>query len=278
VVSPGVFDATGIRLLVGRPFDARDARDGVKTAILSEGLARALWPAGQAVGETMVLHSTTPVELVEVLEVVGVVNDTEPLLVEGRPTPTVYVPLAQQSNAQAWQLVVRGDGDRATMMRDVKAAVVGADALAEVTSVRTMEQTIADALYPRRLAAAILSAAGLIGLLLACIGLYGVVSYSIAQRMREIGIRTTLGAERGDIIALVLREAGRVSGVGIVAGLALAVPALRWSAGIVRGVPAIDVASLVVVPTVLALVVIAACVGPALRAARVDPAQVLRAG
>jgi putative ABC transport system permease protein len=281
VVSDGYFDAMGMRLLAGRRFDDRDGpyeQFGPRVAVVSEALARRLWPAGNAVGGSLAFLSDSPGQRPEWLEVVGVVNEVDPILDDVGERPQVYVPLKQEWRGSARHLVVRGAGDQAALIGDLKAAVVGADAFAEVSQVRTMEQVVGEILYPRRLAAAILTAAGGIGLLLACIGLYGVVSYSVAQRLREIGIRTTLGAERGDIVALVLREGAKVAGIGIAAGLGLAWVALRWSAGIVPDVPVMDVVSFTVVPAVLAGVVIAASVVPARRAARVDPAQVLRTG
>jgi ABC-type antimicrobial peptide transport system permease subunit len=193
------------------------------------------------------------------------------------PLPVVYVSLMQQWQGTARNLIVRGYGGDATALADpVKRAVVGADAFAEAYGARTMEQIVAEILYPRRLAAGILGTAGVIGLTLASIGLYGVVSFSVARRRREIGIRATLGASRRDILALILREGAVVAGIGCAAGLALGVLALRLTAGLIPDLPTVDVLAFVAVPAALTLVVLAACYVPARRAARVDPAEVLR--
>jgi len=122
----------------------------------------------------------------------------------------------------------------------------------------------------------LLAVAGLIGLLLACIGLYGVMSYSLAQRMREIGIRATLGAGRSDILGLVLKEGLVVTATGVAAGFVLSFVALRLTAGLVPDLPLVDIASFIGVPAVLAAIILVACAIPARRAASIDPARVLR--
>jgi len=279
-VSDGYFDAVGIRLRAGRMFDDRDGpyeQFGPRVAIISEALARKAWPAGNAVGQQFTVLSANPGQKVEWLEVVGVVNDVDPVLNERGHRPLVYVPVKQQWRGAASHLLIRGVGDRDAFIRAAKAAVIGADTFAEVTQVRTLDQVVAEILYPRRLAAAMLVAGGVIGLVLSCIGLYGVVSYSVAQRLREIGIRATLGADRRDIVLLVLREGARVAGIGTVAGFLVAVLVLRLTAGLLPQLPAADTVSFVTVPVVLAAMVVVACLVPALRAARVDPAAVLRA-
>lgn len=279
-VSDGYFDALGIRLRAGRLFDDRDGpyeRFGPRVAIVSDSLARAIWPGRNAVGGVFTMLSDTPGQKIEWLEVVGVVADVEPVLSDRARQPQVYVPLKQQWRGAASHLLVRGAGDRDALIREVKAAVLSTETFAEVSQVRTLEQVAAEILYPRRLAAAMLVAGGVIGLLLSCIGLYGVVSYSVAQRLREIGIRTTLGAERGDIVALVLKEAARVAGIGTAIGFMAALLTLRLTAGLLPELPTTDIVSFVAVPVLLGAMVVCACLVPALRASRVDPAVVLRA-
>ncbi len=279
-VSDGYFDAVGMRLRAGRMFDDRDGpyeQFGPRVAIISEALARKAWPAGNAVGQQFTLQSDSAGQKVEWLEVVGVVNDVDPVLTERGHRPLVYVPVKQQWRGATGSLLIRGVGDRDALIRDAKAAVIGADTFAEVSQVRTLDQVVAEILYPRRLAAAMLVAGGVIGLVLSCIGLYGVVSYSVAQRLREIGIRSTLGANRRDILLLVMREGARVAGIGTAVGFLVAVFVLRVTAGMLPQLPTADAVSFVTVPLILAAMVVLACLLPALRAARVDPAVVLRA-
>jgi putative ABC transport system permease protein len=280
VVSDGYFDVMGMRLVAGRTFDDRDGpyeAFGTRVVVIDETTARTVWPAGDAIGQVLGVFPAVDFEgKAEWLQVIGIVNDVQPILTNTARRPHIYVSLAQQWRGSASTLIVRGAGDQRTLIRDVKAAVVGADAFAEVSSVRTMDQMVGEILYPRRIAAAILAAAGLIGLLLACIGLYGVMSYSLAQRQREIGIRTSLGADRGDIVRLVLREAAAIVASATAAGFVIAIVALRATANLLPGTPAADAVSFVAVPVVLAAIIGAAAFVPARRACRVDPAQVLR--
>jgi putative ABC transport system permease protein len=279
IVSDGYFETLGMRLLAGRTFDGRDGvyeQFGPRVAVISEALARRLWPAGHAVGQTFAFLSDDANQKIDWLHVIGVVNEVDPVLNDIGDRPRAYLSLTQQWRGTARNLVVRSDGDLSVVLPALKAAVVGADAFAEVSQVRTLRQIVGEILFPRRIAVAILTTGGLIGLLLACIGLYGVVSYSVAQRVREIGIRAALGADRSDIIALVLGEGGRVAVVGILAGLGLALLSLRLTAGTVVDVPMFDPVSFIAMPMALAAVVVTACLLPARRAARVDPAQVLR--
>ena len=281
VVSDGYFDAMGMRLVAGRTFDDRDGpyeAFGTRVTVIDETTARTVWPAGDAIGQVLgVLPAAgSSGQKTEWLQVIGIVNDVQPILSDTAQRPSIYVSLAQQWRGAASTLVVRGPGDQATLIRGVKAAVVGADAFAEVSRVRTMEQFVAEILFPRRIAASILTAAGLLGLLLASIGLYGVMSYSMAQRMREIGIRATLGADRRDIIGLVLREGAVIVASATAAGVVVALVALRATANLLPDLPAGDAMSFVAVPMALAAIIGAACFIPARRAARVDPASVLR--
>jgi ABC-type antimicrobial peptide transport system permease subunit len=145
-----------------------------------------------------------------------------------------------------------------------------------VYRVRTIGQIVDDMLYPRRAAASILTVSGLVGLLLAAVGLYGIVSHAVAQRLREIAIRMTVGADSRDVFTLVLREGALVTLVGAALGLPLALMALRVTANLVGEVPRFDWLVLIAVPALVALVVLAACYLPARRAANADPAGILR--
>jgi ABC-type antimicrobial peptide transport system permease subunit len=174
------------------------------------------------------------------------------------------------------QAVVWTRGGLSSRTRDVKAALTRADSIAEVARVQTIEQAVGNLLYPRRAAAAILAISGMVGLLLAAIGLYGVIAYSVAQRMREIGIRSTLGADRRDIMRLVLKEGALVAAIGAIPGFGASLLALRWTSSLVGALPTTDLITFTAVPVVMGAVVLLACYLPARRAARVDPMVVLR--
>jgi predicted permease len=268
-VSAGYFETVGIRLLQGRIFGDAEPDGNPAPVVISQALARQLWPHGRAVGQKIAI----PGPRVTWNEVVGVVNDVDPILATTAALPAIYYPYGR---SEGGRLIVRGTGNQAALIRDVRAAVLAADPSAEIYSVRTLGEIAGDMLYPRRAAAVILATAGLIGLGLACIGLYGVVSYSAAQRVRELGIRATLGAQRRDLIVLLLRHGLQVTAVGLVLGLALGQSALRATAKMYPGLPLIDVLSLTMVPIAIAAVVLLACYLPARRAATVSPAQVLR--
>jgi ABC-type antimicrobial peptide transport system permease subunit len=172
------------------------------------------------------------------------------------------------------QIVARQSGDATALIKDVKAAISVDDSFA---SVRRMDEIVGEILYPRRTAAGILVISGVIGVVLAAIGLYGVIAYSVAQRMREIGIRSTLGADQRNILGLVLREGAVVAAVGAIPGFGLSLLALRWTSTLVGVLPTVDLLTFTTMPVVMAAVVLAACYFPARRAARVDPIAVLRA-
>ncbi len=275
-VSPGYFRATGMSLLAGRDFDDRDTRLTPHAAVISESLARALWPTGGAIGRRFAFYDPKkPNQRIDWLHMAGIVNDVDPILRDAHDAAVVYLSLGQEYRPSWYYAVLRGTTP-ATGVPRLKQAVLGADPYAQAYSARTMRQVVAEILYPRRLAAGLLAASGLVGLLLASIGLYGVVSYSVAQRLREIGIRATLGAQRRDLMLLVIREGGTVALFGSLAGFALAFTALRLTANLVGPLPRTDLVAFTVAPIALGAVILAACYVPARRAAGVDPMDVLR--
>ena len=274
-VSPGAFDALGMRILDGRDFDDRDTRRVRGVAIVSLAVGRRLWPNRPAVGQRIARLSPQQSNAkLEWYEVIGVVNDTQAVLSKPTDPPRMYTSLGQDWRPWAWHLVVRGAGPET--ITAVRATVGGIDPFTAATQVRPMKAYVDELLYPRRLAATILGVSGLVGLGLACIGLYGVVSFSVARRLRELGIRATLGARPADLVRLVLEEGGRMAAIGAVIGLAGGVIALRYTAHIADGIPSTDWLVFAIVPTALALVVLVACYLPARRAGRVDPVETLR--
>jgi predicted permease len=284
-IGPGYFATMGIRLVRGRDFDERELPpagtwwSAAPVAIVSETLANRLWSGKDPLGRFLALDVAEDSKDGKIVwhEVIGIVDDTDPVLRREGDAPYVYVALGQQWMPSVNLVVTHAGSDSERLVTDLKRAVTGADSFAEVYGVRTLEQVVADLLYPRRLAAAILTAAGLIGLLLAAIGLYGVVSYSVARRVHEMGVRTTLGASRLDIIRLVVGDGLRTSLIGSLAGFALTYVGVRLTSNVVGAIPAVDVAVLVTVPLVLLGVIVLACYIPARRAARVDPLESLRA-
>lgn len=276
-VSDGYFDLMDMRVLAGRTFDERERPyepSGRRAAVVSASVAAAFGGA-DLVGRQITL-AAEGFARADTFDVIGIVNDANPILNDGRPYPFVYEALRQQERPPLGTLLVRGHGDGAALTASAKQAILGADASAEISGVRTLDDMASEILYPQRLATGILAAAAMIGLGLTCIGLYGIVSYSAAQRTRELGIRATLGATRRDIVSLVLRDGTIVLGAGVGLGLALGAVALRAASTVVRGLPTFDGAMFVTVPLALVIIALIACLSPALRASRVDPAQVIR--
>jgi predicted permease len=273
--SPGYFSTFGIAILKGRAFDARDATSGRPVAIVCESLARLLWPGKDPIGEYLAHYDPKSGGEPKWREVVGVAKAVTPLVSDGAPRAVVYFPFGEEG-AYAGSVVVRGRGRPTQLINPLTRAVRDTDASAAVMAGKTATEAIAEILYPRRMAAAMLAVSGLAGLFLAVVGIYGVVSYSVAQRTREIGIRAALGAQRHDILRLVIGEGMKVVVVGSIAGLALAVAATRAASSLVVSLPAIDALTFIIVPLFLAVVIVVACYVPARRAARVDPMIALR--
>jgi hypothetical protein len=273
-VSNGYFSLMGMHLLSGRTFDEREkVNSGIRTAIVSESVARAFGRPG-ILGHSIALEAAGDAAP-NWLEVVGIVNDVVPVLEDGRPHPIIYVALGQQRRPLVAQVLVRAR-DRATAVGAVKRAILTASSAAQVNEVYSLDGKAAEILYPRRLASGILVAAAAVALLLASIGLYGIVSFTAAQRQREFGIRATLGATPFRVLALALKDGTLVLCAGLGLGVILGAIALRASVSVVQGPPAFDAAVFLTIPLVLAAVVLAASLLPALRASRVDPAVVLR--
>lgn len=275
-VSPGAFDALGMRLLDGRDFDNSDTRQSRGVTIVSQSVARRLWrdqnPIGQKVGALSPQQGSNA--KLDWYEVVGVVNDVHAVLPKANDPGQIYISLGQAWRPWAYNLVVRG-AETETIAK-VRAAVGGIDPFTAASEVRPMKALVDELLYPRRLAATILGVSGFVGLGLACIGLYGVVSFSVSRRLRELGIRATLGARPGDLVRLILEEGGRMAAIGTVIGAAGGIAALRYTAHMADGIPTTDWLVFVLVPVVLTFVLLTACYFPARRAGRVDPVETLR--
>ena len=276
-VTPDYFKTLGIQLTRGRLFTPSDRAGTPPVAIICETLATWFWPGRNPVGEYVALaypDSTNPPKW---MEVVGVVNEVQPPITAGASNPYLYVPLSQgHGDHYALNVIARGTLDDGATVRALRQAVFATDPGAEVMRSTTFDSAISAMLYPRRMAAGILSCAGVIGLALAAIGLYGVVLYSVAQRLREIGIRATLGARPRDLMRLILSEGVGVASIGCVLGLGLGYGGLRAAAKIVPGMPELNATALIAVPIVIVAVILAACYLPARRAGRVDPMVVLR--
>jgi predicted permease len=291
VATSGYFDAMGMSFRRGRTFSETGFHDGVRETVLSASLARDVGRGRDIIGRLVAFLDGRNDKGMVWYEVVGIVNDVRTIptvesteigeslvkrRVSGPADSLSYIALPQDWGMGAGYLVARGRDDRVPDPQALRAAALSVDPTADVFSVRPLAERVAEAHYPRRLAALILLSAAMVGLLLAVVGLYGAVSYAAAQRQREVGVRAALGATRRQLAALLVADGAKVllagTGVGLGAGIAL----LRLTAAMYPDLPSVDAVSLIGVPIALGAVVLAACLIPARRAAAMDPANVLR--
>ncbi len=273
-VSADYFKTLGIPVLRGRVFDARDRTEPARTVIVSERLANELWSGMDPVGQQLAQHRADSIYPIRWLDVVGVVGSvTRPT--DEYPRPVFYLPL-ESTPLMGMTFLVRGEGNPAELVAFAKQAIASADSSVIVAQARPLGEIIDGVRYPRRFSAGLLGASGTAALLLAAIGVFALMSYAVAQRVGEIGVRMVLGAQRRDVIRLILRDGAGVVVAGIAIGFALAFAAIRYASHAIVPLPDVDAVTFITVPGLLALVVLLACYLPARRAARVDPLVVLR--
>jgi len=271
VVGPNYFKTMNTPLLRGREFTEVDREGATGTAVINATLAARLWPNEDALGKRLsVVGPKGPF-----LEVVGVVRDSKYGTLGEPPRSYVYLPL-QQSYDPKMTLVVRTTGEPRAITPIVREQIRALNANLPISDVQTLRDQIELTLFPSRIAAWTLGGFGFLALLLAGIGIYGVVSYGAAQRTREIGVRMALGAKERDVLRLVLWDGLIVIGAGLAVGLLLAAAATRVIAAFLYGVGATDPLTFVAVPVVLGVVVLVASYIPARRAVKVDPLVALR--
>jgi len=269
-VTPGYFDVMRIALRRGRLFAPIDVAGAPGVAIVNEAMVRRFFPAGNAVGQRFRFYGQDAP-----LEIVGIVADNEFGSVGEPPRPCVYVPLDQGYMGQVW-LEVWTSGHTQAALGTVRSVVQGLDRDLPLTGLSTMGQQVRSALWGPRMGAALLGAFGLLALVLAAIGLYGVMAYLVTQRTPEIGVRMALGATARDVRRLIVRQGMALALAGIVVGLLAGLALARVESRLLYGVGTVDVPTYLVVPVVLAGVALLATLLPARRATRIDPLAALR--
>jgi putative ABC transport system permease protein len=269
-VTPGFFSTLRIPFIKGRDFSDFDREKTAPVAIVNKTMANLLWPGQEAVGK----HFYIVVDPNK-YEVVGVVGTTVVGAIGEDPQPQAYFPLRQQYSPFG-TIAVRTTSDPGAVMGSVRAQVNQLDRNLALTNGLTIGDTIAQGLWASRMGAALLGLFGLLALVLATIGIYGVLSYSVAQRTSEIGIRMALGAESTQVLGLVLRQGLLLAVVGSVFGVAVAVPVTRLASTLLYGVSPTDPLTYISIFLLLMLVAVVACFIPARRATRVDPLVALR--
>ena len=273
VVTPDYFRAMRIPLRAGRVFDERDQMESAKVVVVNESFARKAFAGEDPVGKR--IHIWRDEKFPR--EIVGVVGDTKPQRLDAAGALQMYVPHRQDATWGGLSLVVRVRGAGTdSLVQGVRAEVRALDRELPVYDVKTLGKVVADSTAYRRVTMFLMAGFACAALLLAGVGLYGVVSYSVAQRTHEIGVRLALGARGRDILGLVVRQGMLLTLAGLGLGLACAFALTRLISGLLYGVTATDPATYAVVSVLLAAVAFLACLVPARRATKVDPMVALR--
>jgi putative ABC transport system permease protein len=269
-VLPGYFKTMGISLVHGRAFTDLDRKETAPVAVVTAAMAKHFWPGADPIGKRFHFFGDATMR-----EVVGEVGDTVQNQVGEEPQPVAYLPMTQDY-APAATLFVRTTGDPRSIVATVQGQVQSLDRNLALTNVTTIEEVLHQGLWAPRMGAILLGVFAGLALILAAVGVYGVLSYSVSQRVQEVGIRMALGAKPSQVLWLVVRQGLRLALVGVAIGLPLAFLFARLISSMLFGVQATDLATFAVVPSLLLGVAFVACYIPARRATKVDPLVALR--
>ncbi|HEX6587380.1 MAG TPA: ABC transporter permease [Longimicrobiales bacterium] len=268
VVAPQYFETMRIPLLAGRDFNSGDVEGSPEVAIINQALADTLWPGENVIGRRFDLDGT-------LVEVVGVTPTGKYRDMRDTDLPVFYRPLAQ-NNGERYTVLARTSGDPAPLLSAMRSTLAQLDPDLALENAMRFDDLIVRTLVPQRMAATLIGTFGLIGLLLASIGLYGVLAYHVGQRTREIGIRIALGARARAVISMIMRHGARLAFIGVSLGIVAAVALTRFLQSMLVGVSATDGATFGVVVLLLLIVAMLASWVPARRATRVNPTIALR--
>ena len=276
VVSPDYFRAMTIPLQRGRVFDSRDTADAPPVIVVNRRLAEQFWPGADPTGKRLKIG---PVDSPNPwATVAGVVGDVRQGGLYGEQDLAIYVPYAQERRGfvAPRDLIVRTTGNPASLAGAVREAVWAVDKDQPISNVRTMDHVLAASVSRERFQTLLLALFATLALVLACVGLYGVISYAVVQRTHEIGVRMALGAQAGDVLRLVINQGMLLTLIGLVIGIAGAFAVTRVMTEMLYGVTARDPLTFAGVPIVLGVIALLACYIPARRATKVDPLVALR--
>jgi predicted permease len=270
--SPGYFAALRIPVLEGRGFADADTAESLLVAVVNRALAERFFPSGDAVGSRVRLG---PNPKAPWRTIVGVIGNIRHDGLESAVAPEAFLPSAQDVNGDM-ALAVRGDGDPAALASAVRDAVRAVDPSVTVWEMRTLDDMLQEHVAPRRLAMLLVQGFALVALALALIGIYGVLSYTVSQRVPEIGVRMALGASPAEILRMTIGDGLRLAVPGIALGVIAAFAATRLASAVLFNVSPADPASYAVLTAAVLAVAFAACYLPARRAARIDPLSAIR--
>jgi len=269
-VSSGYFHAMGVPLLAGREFTTADGQGAPKVAVVNEAFVKKFHLGNNPIGKYMGMRDSLD------MQIVGLVKNSSYSEVKQDVPPVFVIPYRQDSTVGSIQLYVRTAGDPVQLIRAVPRIVAKIDHNLPVESIRTLQQQVKENVFLDRMISILSAAFAALATLLAAIGLYGVLAYSVAQRTREIGVRMALGAQSGDVRWMVLKQVGVMTLIGGVIGLAGAVALGRGAQSLLFGIDGHDPLVLAVAAVLLAVVALAAGYIPAMRAAKIDPMEALR--
>lgn len=273
-VSAGYFSTMGIRLVQGRDFTEQDKPDTVHVVVISEKTAKHFWPGENPIGKRLKPGSTTSESPWR--EVVGIVKDVRQNDFIAEPKMQMYMAHEQVGSFAPNAIVLRTSVDPLSLGAAVRKVVWEIDKDQPVSDIRSMDEIVSQALARQRFSTMLLGSFATLALVLAAVGIYGVMSYSVAQRTREIGIRMALGAQRSDVLKMTVTQGLRLVGIGVAIGLAAALVLTRVMASLLFGVSATDPTTFITISLILMGVALLASYIPALRATRIDPMVALR--
>lgn len=275
IVTPGYFGAMGITLLRGRDFSQRDDSQAPRVVVVNDAFARKFFPGEEVIGKRIKPGATNGKEGMQMREIVGVVGNAKQAAWTAEPDPIYYFPY-QQLSWGIGTIVLRTALPPLELESVARAALMSLDREAPMYQVRTGQERSAMAFALQRFVMVLTSSFAGIALVLTVVGLYGLLSYTVARRRREIGLRIALGAARGEVLGLVLRQAARLILVGLILGLAGAIGAQRLLESALFGIRPGDPVFIMMAAGLLLIAGLAAAYLPAVRAASVDPMQALR--
>jgi len=277
--TPGFLQTVGISLVAGRDFTERDNEASPRIALVNEAAANQLWEKQNAVGKLLrieALHGdATGAAKGQLLEVVGVVKNTKLISIDSRPIPFLYIPFEQHYSPRM-RLIAASDGEPGHIIGTLKNLVKDLDPSLTVVQSNTLIEQMLYFIYPLLVATLLSTGLGLLGLLLATLGIYGVISYTVTQSTKDFGIRLALGAPNRSIIWLVMKEVVMMMLIGIVLGELCAVAAAQSLSRFLYGISSIDLITFIAVPIVLLAAAVLACYLPVRRATMTNPADALR--
>ncbi len=274
VVGPGYFSTMGIPLVRGRDFSEQDKADSARVVIVSEKTARHFWPGENPIGKRLKPGSTN--RNIPWIEIIGVVKDVRQNDFVSEPKMQMYMPYQQLNSFAPNALVVRTNVEPLSLAGAVRNAIWAVDKDQPVSNLRSMDEIVSEAVARQRFSMLLLGIFAALAMVLAAVGIYGVMSYSIAQRTREIGLRIALGAQKSDVLKMILRQGLRFVAAGLAIGLAASFVLTRVMASLLFGISATDPATFVSISLMLIAVALLASYIPAVRAMKIDPMLALR--